>query len=98
MTTILNRLVEDPSGLAPLGKAARRRVFKHFTWQAKADQVMTVYRYVMRRSLQRPDFGMPLPDPRHDELFDDFTSQDIGTLNGQAYPTADAVPTLRSQA
>ena len=41
---------------------------------------------------------MPLPDPRHDELFDDFTSQDIGALNGQAYPTADAVPTLRSQA
>ena len=70
MTTILNRLVEDPSVLTALGNAARRRVFTHFTWEAKARQVLAVYRYVMRRSLNRPDFGMPLPDPRHDELLD----------------------------
>ncbi|MEE9404497.1 MAG: glycosyltransferase [Algisphaera sp.] len=87
MTTILNQLVEDPSGLVPLGNAARRRVFKHFTWDAKAQQVVAIYNYTLRRTVHRPNFGMPLPDPRHDELLD-VSRMDL-PLNGQISPAGE---------
>jgi len=60
--------------------------------------VMAVYRYVMRRSLQRPDFGMPLPDPRHDEMFEGFTPPSAELLNGQARAHLGVPPTVRSRA
>ncbi len=96
MTTILNRLVEDPSVLVSRGNASRRRVFSHFTWASKAKQVLSVYRYVMRQSLNRPGFGMPLPDPRHDELLDPLFNAPLvggqpGPLEGIAVRSESAV-------
>jgi starch synthase len=40
---------------------ARERVFKYFTWQAKAGQVLEVYRWLLNERGQ-PDWGMPLAD------------------------------------
>lgn len=58
---VLETLVADPSVIGPMGERARARIFKHFTWKAKADQVLEVYRWVMGERGQ-PDFGMPLAD------------------------------------
>jgi glycosyltransferase involved in cell wall biosynthesis len=58
---VLERMVEDPSDLRAMGERARRRVLGQFTWSAKADQVLDVYRWVLGER-DKPDFGMPLPD------------------------------------
>lgn len=61
LRAVLERLAEHPEQLRPLSDAARRRVLEHFTWDAKARQVLEVYRWVLGRR-GKPDFGMPLPD------------------------------------
>lgn len=58
---VLEKLVADPSVIGPMGERARARIFKHFTWKAKAEQVLEVYRWVSGERGQ-PDFGMPLAD------------------------------------
>lgn len=62
MRRVLERLAADPSLIRPIGERARRRVLRSFTWDAKAAQVLEVYRWVLRQR-DKPDFGMPLPDP-----------------------------------
>jgi len=59
--SIVERLVAEPGCLREMGMRARRRVFRHFTWDAKAAQTAEVYRWVLGER-ERPDFGMPLPD------------------------------------
>jgi glycosyltransferase involved in cell wall biosynthesis len=59
---VLLTLVHDPRPLRDIGRRARQRVLSQFTWAAKARQVMEVYRWVLGRRPDRPDFGMPLPD------------------------------------
>jgi len=46
--------------VATLGARARDRVLRHFTWDAKAAQVLEVYRWVLGRRPTKPDFGTPL--------------------------------------
>jgi len=57
----LDRLAADPSGIREMGKRARERVFKVFTWDVKARQSLEVYRWVTGQR-DKPDFGMPFPD------------------------------------
>ncbi len=59
--SLLERIVADPSGLAEKGRRARERVCRHFSWDAKAAQMLEVYRWVLGQR-ERPDFGMPFPD------------------------------------
>ena len=58
---VLGSLAQDPSGLREMGQRARDRVFKLFTWDAKAKQILEVYRWVAGQRA-KPDFGMPFPD------------------------------------
>ncbi|MGB0766133.1 MAG: glycosyltransferase family 4 protein [Phycisphaeraceae bacterium] len=58
----IGRLVEDPATIDRLGEAAKRRVDALFTWQAKANQTMEIYRWVLGHR-DKPDFGTPFPDP-----------------------------------
>jgi glycosyltransferase involved in cell wall biosynthesis len=58
---ILGGLAEDPAPLAAMRERARERVNALYTWEAKARQVVEVYRWVLRRR-SKPEFGMPLPD------------------------------------
>ena len=62
LRAVLEKLVADPSAIRSIGERARARVFHSFTWDAKAAQVLEVYRWVLGRR-DKPDFGMPLPDP-----------------------------------
>ena len=59
---VLTRLAADPSGLRQMGKRARNRVLQQFTWEAKARQVLEVYRWAVRARPDKPNFGMPFPD------------------------------------
>lgn len=58
----LARLAADPAQVRVMARRARARVERHFTWDAKAAQVLEVYRWVLG-ARERPDFGMPLADP-----------------------------------
>jgi alpha-maltose-1-phosphate synthase len=60
---VLDTLAARPELAAAIGDRARRRVERWFTWEAKVDQVMQVYEWVLGRR-GRPDFGMPFPDDR----------------------------------
>ncbi len=55
----LSRLVANPEVIPQMGAKARERVLTHFTWDAKAAQVLEVYRWVLGERA-KPDFGMPL--------------------------------------
>ena len=57
----LERLANDPGGVRAMGQRARRRVLSLYTWDAKALQVLEVWRWVLGQR-DKPDFGMPLAD------------------------------------
>jgi glycosyltransferase involved in cell wall biosynthesis len=59
----LEGLAADPSSIRAMGARARERVLRLFTWEAKAAQVLEVYRWVLKQR-DMPDFGMPFPDTR----------------------------------
>lgn len=61
----LTRLVEHPQEAKEMGRRARERVMRKFTWEAKAAQVLEVYRWVLGEREQKPDFGMPIADEPH---------------------------------
>jgi starch synthase len=58
---VLTGLARNPAALDEMGACARQRVSKWFTWEAKANQVLEVYRWVLGER-DKPDFGMPFPD------------------------------------
>jgi teichuronic acid biosynthesis glycosyltransferase TuaC len=47
LTEILNRLLSDPSERERLGRAARRTVAEHFTWERCGERTLEVYRSVL---------------------------------------------------
>lgn len=50
----VRRLLDSPEELAALSRAARERVARHFTWEAKAAQVLDVYAWVLGRRPAKP--------------------------------------------
>jgi starch synthase len=61
LRALLERLAADPSALEAMGGRARDHIFRSFTWDAKAAQILEIYRWALGRR-DKPDFGMPLPD------------------------------------
>lgn len=61
LAAVLERMAADPARLVEMGERARSRALSRFTWEAKARQVLEVYRWVLGER-DRPDFGMPFPD------------------------------------
>jgi glycosyltransferase involved in cell wall biosynthesis len=58
MRRALDGILLRPEELLRKGRAARERVERHFTWSKKAEQLRTVYEWVLGRA-DKPDFGMP---------------------------------------
>jgi glycosyltransferase involved in cell wall biosynthesis len=58
----LEELCAKPERVAALGRAASHRIERHFTWEAKARQVLEVYRWVLGERPDKPDFGTPFAD------------------------------------
>jgi glycosyltransferase involved in cell wall biosynthesis len=59
----LTQLAGAPSLVAKLARAAQCRAATQFTWDAKAQQVLEVYRWVLGQRPDKPDFGVPFADP-----------------------------------
>src|SRR5581483_554414 len=59
---ILEELVAHPEQIESKSGPALRRAREQFTWEAKAKQVIEVYRWVLDRSFPKPQFPMPAPD------------------------------------
>jgi glycosyltransferase involved in cell wall biosynthesis len=57
----LEELAADPERARVVGQRARRRVFRHYTWDVKAREIVEVYDWVLGKR-GRPDYGMPYPD------------------------------------
>ena len=56
---ILERLTQQPLALHTVGLNARQRTLKHFTWEAKAKQVTSVYRWVLEAGTKPKFYGAP---------------------------------------
>ncbi|MFO7180153.1 MAG: glycosyltransferase family 4 protein, partial [Pseudomonadota bacterium] len=83
----LERLLSSPELLASFAERARARVFHHFTWEAKAAQVLEVYQWVLGNR-SKPDFGMPLPDPEQTEQQTSTPGSGAFRTGGEAWPSA----------
>jgi glycosyltransferase involved in cell wall biosynthesis len=60
---VLERLADDPSEVRAMGSRGRARALEHFTWSAKAKQVLEVWRWIAGSRADKPDFGFPLGGP-----------------------------------
>jgi len=58
----LEGLVANPSTIRPMGAAARERVHRLFTWDAKAAQVLEVYRWVLGQRPSKPETSELFPE------------------------------------
>jgi glycosyltransferase involved in cell wall biosynthesis len=56
----LEQLAGNPLRVADLGARARARARDKFSWDAKAAQVVEVYRWVLGERPDKPDFGCPM--------------------------------------
>jgi glycosyltransferase involved in cell wall biosynthesis len=59
---VLERIVAEPAQIEAKSLAAIRRVERLFTWEAKASQILEVYRWVLGQRPEKPDFPRPFPD------------------------------------
>ncbi len=57
---LLRSLAADPDSLAGMGRAAQEHIRKYFTWEAKAAQILEIYRWVLGGKTVKPDWGVPL--------------------------------------
>ncbi len=56
----LVKLVASPDQVRAMGQRAQDYVYRSFTWDAKAHQVLEVYRWALGARKDKPDFGMPV--------------------------------------
>ncbi len=54
----LEQMAADPAGTARMGQASRERVSELFTWPRRAEQILTIYDWVLGRRPSRPE---PVP-------------------------------------
>jgi glycosyltransferase involved in cell wall biosynthesis len=59
---VLKHVVEHPEEIDRKSSLALRRAYGQFTWQAKAQQTLLVYDWVLGRRTEKPWFGMPFAD------------------------------------
>lgn len=62
LRSLLSELTDHPELIDAKSAPAYERTHRQFTWDAKAEQVVAVYRWVTGAVSAKPCFGMPLPD------------------------------------
>jgi glycosyltransferase involved in cell wall biosynthesis len=62
LRSLLTDLADHPEKIDAKSAPAYERAHRQFTWDAKAQQLIAVYRWVTGTVSQKPCFGMPLPD------------------------------------
>jgi glycosyltransferase involved in cell wall biosynthesis len=59
LSSVVEAILKDPSGLQEKRVNCQERVRKFFTWEVKAKQTKKIYEWVTGKSTEKPDFGMP---------------------------------------
>jgi glycosyltransferase involved in cell wall biosynthesis len=59
LSSLVEAILKDPSGLQEKRVNCQERVRKFFTWEVKAKQTKKIYEWVTGKSTEKPDFGMP---------------------------------------
>lgn len=59
MRDLLASLIEDRSPLADKSRNSQAHVRQHFTWEAKARQLLEVYEWALGRRTTKPGWGVP---------------------------------------
>ena len=66
-TEELEQLVTDPDRVAHLGASAHHHAITHYSWDAKAQKMVEIYRWITTRREAKPNFWVEpnssLPDP-----------------------------------
>jgi glycosyltransferase involved in cell wall biosynthesis len=57
-TRALEDLAAHPERIAPMGQAAADHVLKHYTWDAKARDIVEIYRWILKERKDRPVPGV----------------------------------------
>jgi len=60
MSELFAQLANNPSMLVPMSRDAQAHVRAFFTWNAKAEQILQVYEWVLGRRTEKPHWGMPV--------------------------------------
>jgi glycosyltransferase involved in cell wall biosynthesis len=60
LQTLLLKLSDDPSTLAERGLAAQAHVRRFYTWEAKAEQILEVYQWMLGKQKAKPSWGTPM--------------------------------------
>lgn len=60
LRAMLGSHAKDPGALGIMGNSAQSHVRKYFTWQAKAKQILEVYRWLLGQRNDKPDWGRPM--------------------------------------
>ena len=70
LSALLTQLCITPAMVTSRSGPARRRARTHFTWEAKARQVLQVYEWVLSQTETKPAFPMPMPDDVYEGFSD----------------------------
>lgn len=62
LRAVFAEIVDNPSIIDEKACVAEREAREYFSWEAKASQVMQIYRSVLNPRGENPNFAMPLPD------------------------------------
>ena len=60
LRSLLSDLANDPSVLEAKGEASQAHVQEYYTWQAKAEQIREVYRWLCGERAKKPNWGVPM--------------------------------------
>lgn len=63
LRTLFTQYAADTNPLETMGKAAQEHIRTYLTWEAKALQIVEVYRWILGERETRPDWGTPLGWP-----------------------------------
>jgi glycosyltransferase involved in cell wall biosynthesis len=59
LSVVIKDIIKDPSRLKEKRVNGQERVRNFFTWEAKAKQTKKIYEWIIGKSSEKPDFGMP---------------------------------------
>jgi hypothetical protein len=59
MRDLFTKLASDPSPLGQMGRNAQSHIRHYYTWEAKAEQMLEVYKWVLGQREDKPSWGMP---------------------------------------
>ena len=82
LRALLTKLANDPSSLASMGNAAQAHVARFYTWEAKAKQMLEVYRWVTGERAHKPCWGVPMGFPSEGDALPAMTSAALAPALG----------------